>query len=122
MRRIPVSEYTAIDVGGYTVHLRRQDGDNLIALATDLVFEPGTVYDAVAIGRADDETLSLLVLTAPAQVRQGEVATPAAPVAAGAAAAPTVAPAATPVTAADETPLAETAVAVEPEATSSPTP
>jgi hypothetical protein len=78
-----VSEYTAIDVGAYTVHLRRQDGDNLIALATDLVFEPGTVYDAVAIGRADDETLSLLVLTAPTEVRQGEVATPAAPVAPG---------------------------------------
>ena len=111
-----ISEYTAIDVGEYTVHLRRQDGDNLIALATDLIFEPGTVYDAVAIGRADDETLSLLVLTAPTEVREGEVATPAAPVATGAAVAPTVAPAATPVTAADETALAETAVAVEPEA------
>lgn len=91
-----VGPYTAIDAGDYAVHVRRLDGEGLIALAADLAVEDGTVYDAVLIGRNDDETLGLLVLTAPAEVRTGEIATPAAPVAAGASPAPATAVATAP--------------------------
>ncbi len=86
-----VSEYTAIDAGEYAVHVRQLDGEGLVALAADLTVDEGTVYDAVAIGRGDDDTLALLVLTAPAEVRSGAVATPAAPVSEGAAPAPATA-------------------------------
>jgi hypothetical protein len=34
------------------------------------------VYDLVAIGRPDDRSLSLLVLTAPVAIQVGEMATP----------------------------------------------
>ena len=117
-----IGPYVAIDVGEYTLHLRRQDGDNLIALATDLVVEPGTVYDAIAIGRYDDESLALLVLTAPTEVRQGAIATPGAAVTAGAADAETVTPASTPTTANEATAIAETAVSLEPVATATAAP
>lgn len=108
-----VSPYTAIDAGAYAVHVRRQDGEGLIALAADLGVEEGTVYDAVLTGRADDETLALLVLTAPAEVRSGTIATPAAPVAVGASPAPSAAATTAP---AEPTALAEV------EAVASPTP
>ncbi len=35
-------------------------------------------YDLIALGRADDQTLTLLALTAPVAIQTGEVATPAA--------------------------------------------
>lgn len=109
-----VSPYVAVDVGDYTILLREQDGDGTVAVATDITFDPGTVYDAVAIGRADEAALALLVLTAPAEVREGAVATPAAAAGETAGVAPTVVPAATPTTAEDTAPLAETVVAAEP--------
>ena len=59
--------------GTYTIQLKKDDD---IALEGDLTFEPGMVYDVVAIGRADDNSLSLLVLSASALVREGSVATP----------------------------------------------
>jgi hypothetical protein len=67
------TDYTTLDSGTYNVQLKKDDA---IALEGDLTFEPGMVYDVVAIGRVDDNTLSLLVLSASALVREGSVATP----------------------------------------------
>jgi len=67
------TDYTTIDSGTYKVQLKKDDE---VALEGDLTFEPGMVYDVLAIGRADDNTLSLLVLSAAALVREGSVATP----------------------------------------------
>jgi len=67
------TDYATIDSGTYTIQLKKDDA---IALSGDLTFEPGMVYDVVAIGRTDDNTLSLLVLSASALVREGSVATP----------------------------------------------
>jgi len=84
------SDYLVVDADSYTLEIRPA-GETTIALRADVTLEPGMVYDAIAIGRADDQTLSLLLLSAPASVRQGAVATPAAspPAQPGAAVAPT---------------------------------
>jgi hypothetical protein len=47
-----------------------------VALESDTTFEEGVTYDLVALGRADDQTLTLLALTAPVEIQTGEVATP----------------------------------------------
>jgi hypothetical protein len=68
-----VTDFSTIDAGAYNLQLMK---DDTIALAGDVTFDAGMVYDVVVIGRADDNTLSLLVLSATALVREGEVATP----------------------------------------------
>jgi hypothetical protein len=50
--------------------------DDTVLLAGDATFEAGMVYDVVMIGRTDDTSLALLVLSAQASVREGTVATP----------------------------------------------
>lgn len=67
------TDYTTVDSATYKIQLKKDDS---VALEGDLTFEPGVVYDVIAIGRADDNTLSLLVLSANAEVRSGAVATP----------------------------------------------
>jgi len=68
-----VTDYSSVDSGTYTVQVKKNDS---VVITGDLTLEAGMVYDVVAVGRADDNTLSLLVLTANAQVRTGAVATP----------------------------------------------
>jgi len=47
-----------------------------VALQADATLEEGMVYDLVALGRPEDQTLSLLVLTAPVPIQTGDVETP----------------------------------------------
>ncbi|HKG24858.1 MAG TPA: DUF4397 domain-containing protein [Thermomicrobiales bacterium] len=67
------TDYKTIDAGSYNLQLKK---DDTVALAGDVEFGAGMVYDVVVVGRSDDNSLALLVLSAPALVREGEVATP----------------------------------------------
>ncbi len=68
-----VTDNSTIDAGSYSLQLKK---DDTVVLAGDVEFTAGMVYDVIAIGRTDDNSLSLLVLSANALVREGEVATP----------------------------------------------
>ena len=72
------TEYVILDAGDYPIEVRPGDDDMTVALRSDVTLEEGTVYDLVAIGRPDDRSLSLLVLTAPVAIQVGEMATPVA--------------------------------------------
>jgi len=67
------TDYSTVDSGTYSLQIKK---DDTVVLAGDLTFEPGMVYDVVAIGRTDDNSLALLVLSATSLVRDGSVATP----------------------------------------------
>jgi hypothetical protein len=47
-----------------------------VALETDATFEEGVTYDLVALGRPEDQTLTLLTLMAEVPIQTGDVATP----------------------------------------------
>lgn len=70
------TDYVILDAGDYPIEVRPGDDDMTVALRSDVTLEEGTVYDLVAIGRAEDRSLSLLVLTAPVAIQTGEMATP----------------------------------------------
>lgn len=70
------SDYVVMDAGEYTFQIRT--GDDIIALQQDAQLDPGVTYDLFVVGRQDDSTLALLVLTAKAAEREGGVATPTA--------------------------------------------
>jgi hypothetical protein len=72
------TDYVILDAGEYPIEVRPGDDDMTVALRSDVTLEEGMVYDLVAIGRPDDRSLSLLVLTAPATIQVGEMATPTA--------------------------------------------
>lgn len=72
------TEYAILDAGDYALEVRPGDEDMTVALRSDVTLEEGMVYDLVAIGRPDDRSLSLLVLTAPVAIQTGEIATPVA--------------------------------------------
>ncbi|MDQ3467510.1 MAG: DUF4397 domain-containing protein, partial [Chloroflexota bacterium] len=74
-----VSNYAPLDAGDYTLEVRPA-GEDTVALELDLPVEAGITYDAIAIGRMDDQSLELLILESRAAVREGEVATPGAEV------------------------------------------
>jgi len=78
------SEYVTVDAGTVAAQVRAA-GEQTPLLETNLDVQEGMVYDVVALGNANDESFSLLVLTAPTMARQGEVATPAAAPVTGAA-------------------------------------
>lgn len=67
------TDYATIDAGTYNIQVVQDDA---VALEGELTLEAGMVYDVLAVGRTDDGSLALLVLTASAQVREGSVATP----------------------------------------------
>ena len=55
----------------------RPGGEDMnVALQSDATFEEGVTYDLIALGRADDQTLTLLALMAPVAIQTGDVATP----------------------------------------------
>jgi hypothetical protein len=68
-----ITDNSTIDAGTYSLQLKKDDD---VVLAGDVEFTAGMVYDVVAIGRTDDNSLTLLVLSANALVREGAVATP----------------------------------------------
>lgn len=70
------SDYSILDAGEYTFEIRT--GEDIIALQQDAQLDPGVTYDLFVVGRQDDSTLALLVLTAKAAEREGGVATPTA--------------------------------------------
>ena len=69
------SDYATVDAGAYTIEVRPA-GEETITLQADAELEAGVTYDAVAIGRAEDQSLALLILESRAAVREGELATP----------------------------------------------
>ena len=69
------TKYKVVDASSYTLQITKS-GQDTILLNADENLKEATVYDLVVIGRSDDSSLALLVLTAPASVRNGEVATP----------------------------------------------
>ena len=68
------SDYSVVDAGEYTFQIRT--GDDNIAIQQDTLIEPGISYDFYLVGRADDSTLALVVLSAQASEREGGVSTP----------------------------------------------
>lgn len=70
------TEYAILDAGDYPLEVRPGGDDMTVALASDATLEAGTVYDLILLGRPDDQSLQLLALTAPAEIRTGLVATP----------------------------------------------
>ncbi len=65
------TDYETLDAGTYDIQVKH--GDDVLIRVTDLVVEPNTVYDIVAIGRSDDGSLKLVALTAPAAASAGQV-------------------------------------------------
>ncbi|MBA2521506.1 MAG: DUF4397 domain-containing protein, partial [Chloroflexia bacterium] len=70
-----VSPYIAVDEGNYELQVHPAE-DQMVALASELEVEAGTVYDIVAVGRSDNQSLALLVLTAPVPLQEGIMAAP----------------------------------------------
>jgi hypothetical protein len=70
------TDYRVVDAGDYALEVRPGGEDMTVALQSDATFEEGVTYDLVALGRPDDQTLTLLALMAPVAIQTGEVATP----------------------------------------------
>jgi hypothetical protein len=70
------TDYIVLDAGEYALEVRPGGEDMTVALQSDATFEEGMTYDLIAIGRADDQTLTLLALMAPVAIQTGDVATP----------------------------------------------
>lgn len=77
-----------LDAGTYDIQVRQ--GDDVAIRVQDFTIEAGRSYDVIAVGRADDGTLQLIVFSAPTQSPTGQEVTPEV--------------AATPMTAAEATP------------------
>lgn len=70
------TNYAVVDAGEYPLEVRPGGEDMSVALQSETPLEEGQVYDFVLLGRPADQSLTLLVLTAAAEIRVGEVATP----------------------------------------------
>jgi Domain of unknown function (DUF4397) len=70
------TDYIVLDAGDYSLELRPGGEDMTVALQSDATLEEGVTYDLVALGRPDDQTLTLLALMAPVAIQTGDVATP----------------------------------------------
>src|SRR5215211_731109 len=70
------TDYIVLDAGDYTLEVRPGGEDMTVALESDATFEEGVTYDLIALGRPDDQTLTLLALMAEVPIQTGEVATP----------------------------------------------
>ncbi len=69
--------YKILDAGTVTLQVRKA-GEQTVVLESEVTVEAGHVYDIIALGRAADQSLTLLVLSAPVPQREGGVATAAA--------------------------------------------
>jgi hypothetical protein len=70
------TDYVVLDAGDYSLEVRPGGEDMTVALQSDATLEEGVTYDLVALGRPDDQTLTLLALMAPVAIQTGDVATP----------------------------------------------
>jgi len=70
------TDYVVLDAGKYSLEVRPGGEDMNVALKSDATLQEGVTYDLVALGRADENTLTLLALTAPVAIQTGAVATP----------------------------------------------
>jgi hypothetical protein len=70
------TDYVVLDAGDYSLEVRPGGEDMTVALQSDATLEEGVTYDLVALGRPDDQTLTLLALIAPVAIQTGDVATP----------------------------------------------
>jgi hypothetical protein len=71
-----VTDYIVLDAGEYALEVRPGGEDMTVALQSDATLEEGVTYDLIALGRPDDQTLTLLALMAPVAIQTGDVATP----------------------------------------------
>ncbi len=78
------TEYVVLDAGDYPLEVRPGGEDMTVALQSDATLEEGVTYDLVALGRPEDQTLTLLALMAEVPIQTGDVATPEATDAEGA--------------------------------------
>ncbi len=70
------TDYIVLDAGDYALEVRPGGEDMTVALESEATLEEGVTYDLIALGRPDDQTLTLLALMAPVAIQTGEVATP----------------------------------------------
>jgi hypothetical protein len=70
------TDYLVLDAGDYPLEVRPGGEDMTVALQSDATLEEGVTYDLIALGRPDDQTLTLLALMAPVAIQTGDVATP----------------------------------------------
>jgi hypothetical protein len=70
------TDYIVLDAGEYSFEVRPGGEDMTVALQSDATLEEGVTYDLIALGRADDQTLTLLALMAQVAIQTGDVATP----------------------------------------------
>jgi hypothetical protein len=68
------SDYETLDAGTYDIQVKQ--GDDVLIRVQDFTLEPGKVYDAIAIGRSDDNSLQLVGFSAPTESPTGAAATP----------------------------------------------
>ena len=71
-----VTDYLVLDAGDYSLEVRPGGEDMTVALHSDATLAEGITYDLVALGRPEDQTLTLLALMAEVPLQTGEVATP----------------------------------------------
>jgi hypothetical protein len=70
------TDYVVLDAGEYSLEVRPGGEDTTVALQADATFAEGVTHDLIALGRPDDQTLTLLTLMAPVAIQTGDVATP----------------------------------------------
>lgn len=70
------TDYIVLDAGEYSFEVRPGGEDMTVALQSAATLEEGVTYDLIALGRPDDQTLTLLALMAPVAIQTGDVATP----------------------------------------------
>src|SRR5215208_3442181 len=70
------TDYVVLDAGDYSFEVRPGGEDMTVALQSNATLEEGVTYDLIALGRADNQTLTLLALMAPVAIQTGDVATP----------------------------------------------
>ena len=68
------TDYTVLDAGTYDIQVK--NGDDVLIRVQDFTVEAGQVYDVIAIGRSDDDSLQLVAFSAPAESPTGVAATP----------------------------------------------
>lgn len=72
------SDYAVVEANAYDIQVVTTDNNTPVVEAQGLQLTEGMVYDVFAIGRASDNTIELLVLEAPATIREGAQGTPTA--------------------------------------------
>ncbi|HLL51007.1 MAG TPA: DUF4397 domain-containing protein, partial [Thermomicrobiales bacterium] len=70
------TDYLVLDAGDYQLEVRPGGEDMTVALQSDATLEEGVTYDLIAVGRPEDQTLSLLTLMAEVPIQTGAIATP----------------------------------------------